>query len=303
VRPARAQRPGRSQHGARLAKAPRLVTASRRLGHRWVRRLTLQKGDGGMPAPAPPPPCPPDCRTGPPDFIGVGGQRCGTTRWFRLLASHPEVAAPPLAKELHYFDRFYRGGFGEEDAARYREYFPRRQGQKAGEWTPLYASAPWIPRLLAEAAPEAKLLMLVRDPVERLASGLQHNGRQAREHGLPMSRLAPVEAFGRGLYGVHLDGILAHFDRSRILVLQYERCSLEPLAELRRTFEFIGVSDPGFVPAGLDARPNSQPAKPEFDSDTRRAYARAYREDVVALASAFPQIDLRLWPNFAELAG
>ena len=300
--PEPAQGAGRNQHGTRLAKAPRLLTASRRLGHSWVRRLTLQKGDGGLPVPAPPPPCPPGCRTGPPDFVGVGAQRAGTTRWFRLIASHPEVAAPPLAKELHYFDRFYRGGFTAADAERYHEYFPRGEGQQAGEWTPLYASAPWIPALLARAAPEAKILMLVRDPVERLASGLQHNGRQSREHGMPMSRLAPVEAFARGLYKVQMDGVLAHFARSQVLLLQYERCSLEPLQELRRTFEFIGV-DPEFVPPDLDAKPNSQPRKPELDPETREAYARAYREDVLALASAFPQIDLRLWPNFAELAG
>jgi hypothetical protein len=247
--------------------------------------------------------CPPGCRTGPPDFVGIGAQRAGTTRWFRLIASHPEVSVPPLAKELHYFDRFYRGGFTEEDARLYHMHFPRREGQRAGEWTPLYASAPWIPKLLARAAPEAKLLMLVRDPVERLQSGLQHNGRLSREQGMPLSRLAPVEAFARGLYHAQLEGILAHFDRSQVLVLQYERCSREPLLELRRTLEFIGVTDPAFAPADLDAKPNFQPAKGGLDPDVRESYVRAYREDVVALASAFPQIDLRLWPNFADLAG
>jgi Sulfotransferase domain len=251
--------------------------------------------------PPPPTPCPPDQRIGPPDFVGMGGQRCGTTRWFRLIASHPEVAVPPLSKELHYFDRFFGGGFTGDDAECYREYFPRREGQIAGEWTPLYASAPWIPRLLARAAPDAKLLMLVRDPVERFASGLKHNGRLSREQGMPLSRLAPVEAFARGLYHAQLQGVLDHFDRSQILVQQYERCSREPLPELRRTLDFIGVTDPGFVPPGLDTNPNPQPSKPKLDSDTRDCYARAYRDDVIALANAFPEIDLGLWPNFADL--
>jgi Sulfotransferase domain len=289
-------------HGARLERAPRLLTGSRALGHRWVRRLTLQRSDGGMPVPRPPLPCPPGARTGPPDFVGIGGQRCGTTRWFRLIASHPEVSVPPLAKELHYFDRFYEGGFTAADAKRYGEYFPRREGQRAGEWTPLYASAPWIPGLLARAAPRAKLLMLVRDPVERFASGLQHNARQAREQGMALSRLAPVEAFARGLYHAQVEAVLAHFDRSQLLVLQYERCARDPLSQLRRTFEFLGVGD-GFVPPELDARPNSQLSKPRLDPEVRDSYVRAYREDVVALASAFPQIDLGLWPNFADLAG
>jgi hypothetical protein len=286
-----------------LAQAPRFLTTSRRLGHSWVRRLTLQKAEGGIPVPAAPPPCPPGSRTGPPDFVGIGGQRCGTTRWFRLIASHPEVSVPPLAKELHYFDRFYEGGFEEDDARLYHEYFPRREGQKAGEWTPLYASAPWIPKLLARAAPDARLLMLVRDPVERLVSGLQHNARPSREHGLPLNRLAPVEAFARGLYHLQLEGVFAYFDRSRVLVQQYERCVRDPVGELRRTFEFIGLEDVGFLPPELEASIGAQSSKAELDPETRDSYARAYREDVVALARAFPQIDLRLWPSFAELAG
>jgi hypothetical protein len=120
---------------------------------------------------------------------------------------------------------------------------------------------------------------------------------------MPLSALAPVESFARGLYHAQLERILDHFDRSRVLVLQYERCVREPLPELRRTLEFIGVEDAGFVPAELEAHPNSQPSKPALDPDARDSYVRAYRDDVVALASAFPQIDLTLWPNFAELAG
>jgi hypothetical protein len=43
----------------------------------------------------------------PPDFVGVGAQKAGTTWWYTLLSSHPGVHAPPgRRKELHYFDRF-----------------------------------------------------------------------------------------------------------------------------------------------------------------------------------------------------
>lgn len=289
-------------NGIRLGRAPSLVRGSRRLGHTWVRRLTMQKADGGVPVPAPPPPCPPGLLTAPPDFVGIGGQRCGTTRWFRLIAEHPEISVPPLAKELHYFDRFYEGGFTAADAKRYADYFPHREGEKAGEWTPQYVSAPWVAAQLARAAPEAKLLMLVRDPVERFVSGLQHNARAAREHGLPQNRLAPLEAFSRGFYHAQLQHVREHFDPARLLVLQYERCTREPLSELRRTFEFIGVEDVDFVPPTLDAHPNSQASKPCLDPETVASYVGAYRADVLALARDFPGIDLRLWPNFAGLA-
>jgi Sulfotransferase domain len=286
-----------------VSKAPPFVVSSRALAHRWVRRLTLQSHDGGVRTPAAPPECPAGWQTGPPDFVGVGGQRCGTTRWFRLIVSHPEVATLPAAKERHYFDRFYQGAFTDADVKSYYEHFPRHGDSKTGEWTPLYANSPWVPKLLSRAAPEARLLMLVRDPVARLVSGLQHNVRLAREQGMPLSRLAPVEAFSRGLYHAQLTNLLAYFDRSQILLLQYERCSREARVELRRTFEFLGLRDTDFLPPELDLNPNLQSSKPSLDPDTRDSYARAYREDVIRLAKDFPQIDLGLWPNFADLAG
>ncbi|HTY97786.1 MAG TPA: hypothetical protein VMB91_12145, partial [Solirubrobacteraceae bacterium] len=74
-------------------------------------------GDGGVDTPPPPPQTPAGWRTGPPDFVGVGFQRCGTTRWYNLITAHPEVARPVAMKELHFFDRFYSGGFGESAPA------------------------------------------------------------------------------------------------------------------------------------------------------------------------------------------
>jgi hypothetical protein len=276
---------------------------------RWIRRAQEKSSsrgaavatDGGLDTPPPVPACPEGWQTGPPDFVGVGVQRSGTTRWFDLIGSHPQVTLPRGAKELHYFDRFYAGSFTPADATGYHEYFPRADGQKVGEWTPLYASAPWIPPLLAAAAPDARLLILLRDPVERYLSGLQLDHRVAARRGAPLSRYAPLEAFVRGLYHAQLQRLLAHFDRSKLLVLQYERCTREPGAQLRRTYEFLGLDDTGFTP-DLDAHPRHQPQKPVLDAATRAAYVQAYSDDVRALIGAFPEVDVGLWPNFAHLA-
>jgi len=251
--------------------------------------------------PPPPPACPPGWQTGPPDFIGVGVQRCGTTRWLDLISSHPEVVRSTRAKELHYFDRFYDGGCTSAELTRYHDYFPRSEGYKTGEWTPLYATAPWIPPLLAAAAPDARLLVLLRDPVERYLSGLQLNIAVTSRRGAPLSRYAQLEQLVRGFYHAQLTGLLRHFDRSRILILQYERCMREPRSELRRTFEFIGLTDTEFTP-DMDAHPRHQPEKPVLDADTRDAYVQSYHDDVVRLIEAFPEIDVSLWPNFAHLA-
>jgi hypothetical protein len=282
-------------------EAPGWLRASRSTGHKLVRRLTRQISAGGVRDPLPPPVCPPGSRIGPPDFIGIGAQRCGTTRWFDLIASHPDVAPSTVAKELHYFDRFYVGGFTASDASGYHRYFPRDGRRVTGEWTPGYMSAPWIPRLLAAAAPEARLLVLLRDPVERYLSGLEHDARMAAEQGAPLSALAPVEAFARGLYHAQLTRVLSYFDRSRVLILQYERCTRDPLAELKRTFSFLGLQVPP-SPPDVAANPHLQPKKPKLDADTLATYVEAYSDDVVELARAFPEIDISLWSHFAHLA-
>jgi Sulfotransferase family len=262
--------------------------------------LAPMGADGGIDMPPPPPECPKRWQTGPPDFVGVGVQRSGTTRWCSLIFAHPEILRPHAGKELHYFDRFYAGGFDDADIAGYHAYFPR-DGRVTGEWTPMYASAPWIPPLLAKAAPAARLLMLVRDPVERYLSGLELDTEMARKRGTPLSRFAPLEAFSRGFYHAQLHALLRHFDRSQLLVLQYERCTKEPQEQLRRTYEFLGLSDLDFTP-DLEKRFRAQPEKPTLDEAARAAYVNAYADDVLALASEFGEIDLSLWPNFAHLA-
>jgi hypothetical protein len=253
-------------------------------------------------APSAPPALPTGWHAGPPDFVGVGVQRGGTTRWFDLIVSHPEVTQPTDAKELHYFDRYYTGGCTSADLRQYQEYFPRNGNSKVGEWTPMYMSAPWVPELLAAAAPDTRLLVLLRDPIERYVSGLEHSARIARERGAPLSQHAPLEAFERGFYSAQLTRLTQSFDRSQILILQYERCVTEPHNELRRTFEFLGLRALDFA-ADVHARPNAtNSTKATLDDRIRRCLIRSYTSDVVSLTSSFPEVDLTLWPNFAELA-
>lgn len=263
--------------------------------------LAAPSAGGGIDEPVAVPACPHGWSTAPPDFVGVGVQRSGTSRWFALIAAHPSVATPNLMKELHFFDRFHSGGAGTKELAQYERYFPRPAGSIAGEWTPLYSSAPWVVPLLAAAAPRARILILLRDPVERLRSGLALASAVAARRGAPLSRYAPLDAFARGLYHAQMTRLLRHFERSRVLVLQYERCSTAPAEELARTYEFLGLEQGAAAP-DLALRPRRQPEQPALDQRARDAWVEAYREDVLALAAEFGEIDLRLWPNFAQLA-
>jgi len=242
-----------------------------------------------------PPPIMPGEESGPPDFVGIGVQKAGTTWWFELLVAHPDVTHRAAThKERHYFAPYATGTFGSEEVRTYHRWFPRQVGLKTGEWTPDYLYQPWVPPLLELAAPEARLLVIVRDPVERFVSGLTHSRL------VPGSHLGTVvaESVGRGFYTAALRHWAPAFEAGRVLVLQYERCVADPVGELARTYRFLGIDD-GFRPEAMGQR--SSPTRQEkvvLHADARRRLVDLYRDDVTQLLELVPDLDVGLWPNF-----
>ena len=228
--------------------------------------------------------------------MGIGAQKAGTTWWFGLIASHPGVAQrDDVHKERHFFDRFAARSFGPHECAQYHGWFPRPSGMMTGEWTPDYLHLGWVPPLLADAAPQARLLVLLRDPVERFRSGLSHH----RGHRGEVTAETSGDALVRGFYGRSLVEWTRHFPREQILVLQYERCVLEPAAELQRTYRFLNL--PPFMPDEVRELVNARRAHVALPDDAHRRLRELYAPDVLTLAAATPEIDLSLWPNFSSL--
>lgn len=105
-----------------------------------------------------------------PDFLLVGTQRGGTTSMFRALAEHPGTAQPNFHKGVHFFDVNYARGLGW-----YRGHFPVRQGSRlAFESAGYYMHHPLAPERIAGDLPGVKLLVVLRDPVERAYSAHKH---------------------------------------------------------------------------------------------------------------------------------
>ena len=130
-----------------------------------------------------------------PGFLIVGAQRCGTTSMYRTLSQHPAVLKAVLHKGVHYFDLNYGHGLDW-----YQAHFPmaaraRRAARSTGiapltfESSPYYMFHPLAPARIASDLPGVKLLVLVRDPVERAYSAHAHE----------LARGFESETFGRAL--------------------------------------------------------------------------------------------------------
>jgi hypothetical protein len=231
---------------------------------------------------------------GPPDFVGVGGSLCGTRWWYDLIAAHPGVARSygrPVG--LHYFSHYCLRDFEAADVARYHAWFPRPVGMLAGEWTASYAAEPWVPPLLAKAAPEARLLFLVRDPVERFRDGMAR---------ITESRVANVGAAvsdvtDRGFYSAQLRRLRQFFPAERIIVLQFERCATDVDHQLADTYRFLGLDD-GYRPPRRTAP--ATPEVPPIDHQVVERLCDLYAEDVSDLVALVPDLDLGRWPNFGS---
>jgi hypothetical protein len=251
----------------------------------------------GRPPPAPP--CPPGMTTGPPDFVGVGVPKAGTSWWFSLIEAHPDVEGPPQ-KELNFFNRnFFRreaeGAIGDDELRAYHAFFPRPAGAVTGEWTPSYLFSYRLPPILRRVAPSAKLLVLLRDPVDRYRSDISRTMARRRLRNVRYKGLA------RGIYTPELAPWEAVYGPEEMLVLQYEACTREPASQLAATYRFLGLDD-SYQPPRLGALVNETKTKRAVPPGFERLLVELYEPDVVALARRYPQIDLHLWPHFRHLA-
>ena len=119
-----------------------------------------------------------------PSWIGIGAQRCGTTWFVDLLTQHPLVDVPDGKKE---HDELYRFGlmapWDKKAAKNYKDKFSDSKIH-FGEFSPAYMRALWVPELALEVLPsDAPIFVLLRDPLDRFASGLRHMMQHAiRRH-------------------------------------------------------------------------------------------------------------------------
>ena len=252
-------------------------------------------------------PVPSSWRVGPPDFVAIGCGRAGSTWSWSSIEQHPNVVANRLGqKELHYFLHFGWDGPNAEQRAVYREAFAAPHGSICGDGTFNYLTHPLAIQHLWSAAPQTKLLAILRNPIDRFASSYDMFLRKRlRWLGLTgerahVQRICSLwdEAVTNCRLADGFRSVLRRWPRERLLVLQYEQCVRDPEHELARTYRFLGLTD-GFVPSELARPVNSERhelASP--DADARARLAEMFQADVDALFAMFPELDRSLWADF-----
>jgi hypothetical protein len=231
-----------------------------------------------------------------PDFLVLGAQKAGTTALYEYLRRHPQISGPSW-KEVSFFDRHWARG-----ESWYRGNFPnvaRTRGKHVGEASPSYVFHPLAPRRVQEVVPEARLIVLVRNPVDRALSQYNHEVALGREP-LPFEEALDAEEErlrgeqermasdpryfsrewwshtykARGRYAEQLERWLAVFPREQLLVLPSDDLGSDPARAHAQVLEFLGAS-----PQRLDSYPRVyereyEPMKPE----TREGLAAAFEE-------------------------
>lgn len=219
-------------------------------------------------------------------FIVIGAMKAGTTTLFELLAQHPAICrtwaqTPGVSntKEINYFRHLYREG---NTPLHYDWRFPFDAATHA--WTldvsPNYAQ--WsarkpVPARIASIGGETKLAYILREPVDRIESHIAHKLRDSGEarnfrHFIRTSR-----------YAMQLDKFITHFERDKILLLDFEKLCGNPAAVLTEVCDFLDIEP-------FDARTvvhNRRSIGFRLKTGQRSELAEAIRPDVQRLISVY----------------
>lgn len=207
-----------------------------------------------------------------PDFIIIGAQRAGTTSLFNYLAQHPNIY-PSFPKEVHYFSNNYQKGL-----TWYRSHFPliwHRQYVACqyencyvtGEATPFYLSHPLAPRRLKGVLPDIRLIVLLRNPIDRAYSHYHHEVKMGFENlsfeeaiqqepvrlGRELDKMSIDEEYRSFNYqhysyisrGIYVDQLIAwfqNFNQEQFLILKSEDFYNNPQRYCHQVARFLGLS-------------------------------------------------------------
>ena len=240
-----------------------------------------------------------------PNFYVVGTQRGGTTSLFIYLLAHELVHGPRRAKGVHYYDTNYDKSIGW-----YRGNFPRvktlaEHGAAAGaepavgEGAPYYLFSPTIPARIHRVTPNARIIAVLREPLDRAISHHNHEVKRGFET-LGLEEAFDAEAgrlagevdklladdsyvslphihhayLSRGQYAEQLERYFSLFGRDNVLVLDSSALSERPEETVRIATDFLGLPPMTGVDYPLYNKREYDPVDP----DIRAKFGPAFEE-------------------------
>lgn len=240
-----------------------------------------------------------------PDVLIVGAQKAGTTALYNHLVKHPDIF-PSYRKEVHYFDHNYQKGTNW-----YRAFFPKSSEKQAHEKlgkvfrtidaSPYYMVHPHVAKRAKELLPNAKVIFILRDPIDRAISHYNHEIRKGTES-LPIEDAFHKEperingehekmmkdenyaspAFNqfsyikRGKYIEQLKNWEQYFGKDQIKVSIYDDFVENPQKVMDEVFEFIGAAPQTIE--GLGERHNKHSHKVKLDDGLKTYLSEQFRQ-------------------------
>jgi hypothetical protein len=259
-----------------------------------------------------------------PNFLIIGAAKAGTTSLYEYLKQHPQIWMSPV-KETNFFalegetldfrgpdDQNYINKFSITKIEDYLNLFQGIENQVAiGEASPLYLYHPKAPKRIQHYIPNVKLIVILRNPVDRAYSSFLHLVRDRRE---------PLRIFAQalreedvrirsswehiwhykqmGFYYVQLNQYFNRFGKQQIRVYLFDDFINNTVCTLKNIFQFLGVND-SFIP-NMSIRHNvSIPKKQNsielmLEIEVRKRLIEEYREDILKLQELLQQ-DLSKW--------
>jgi hypothetical protein len=243
-------------------------------------------------------------------FFIVGGQRCGTTYLCHLMDEHPQIEmAKPFRPEPKYF---LQDVSFPADLAHYEStFFGSKPGARLrGEKSTSYMESRAAAERLAAWFPRAKIVFVLRDPIDRAMSHYWFSVENGLET-LPMAdafrreeerrrcfdparvSVSPFAYLSRGLYVDSLAMYEEFFPRDQIAVLLYEEM-VGTVDAVQRLYAFLGV-DPRFSPTAVGRRVNEGTKRSGEPPREVGEYLEAYFEEATARLAARLGKDLATW--------
>ena len=191
------------------------------------------------------------------DFIGIGAHKSATTWIAKCLEEHPDIHFSKVLynKELYFFNRDDRFQLGYEW---YHQGFEFGSG-KNGEFSPLYFFDRRVPQRIYEYNPNIKLLLSLRNPIDRAFS---HHLDEIRGGNLPKNKLNFWDALEEnpnyielGKYASQLERYLEFFEADRIHITLYDEIKSHPESILKSLFQFLDV-DALYTPVAIEKKVN-----------------------------------------------